>query len=197
MAGGCGASPDTHVDGADTVPVASATQPSGPSALAATACAEGALRTCKVQLPGQGSVHQCFVGKQLCTSGAWTDCQDLTALVGLRVENFAASCPPTHIPRWTSLDYVVDAPTDPSGSTAATIKVAGHPEIVLLDTQSGSGGVHGRGGAGSRDLASVLGSLLNASAIALDVTTSTTPDGDMASTAAVLLKYDCVAPASP
>jgi hypothetical protein len=142
-------------------------------------------------------VQQCFVGKQLCTSGAWTECQDPTALVGSRVVPFVASCPSTHIPRWTSLDYVVDAPTDQSGSSAATITVADHREIVLVDTQSGSGGVHGRGGAGSRDLASVLGSLLNAPAIALDVTTSTTPDGDMASTAAVLLKYDCVAPAAP
>jgi hypothetical protein len=139
-------------------------------------------------------VQQCFVGKQLCTSGAWTECQDPAALVGARVEPFVASCPSTLVPRWTSLDYVVDAPGDASGPSAATIAVSGHPEIVLLDTTSRDG-AHAAGGAGSRDMTTVLGSLSSQPALALDVTTSTTPDGDMAATATVSLHYECVAAA--
>jgi hypothetical protein len=186
----CGSSPQSLTDGAGETRGASAT-PSGPEATAnASVCVEGALRTCTVELPTQGSVHQCFSGKQLCTGGAWSDCQDPSVLVGVRTEPFAAACPAGASPRWTTLDYTVDVPGNASGGADVAITVAGHPELVLFTAQSA-----GRGStehsAGSLDVGPELNALADQADLSLQIATTTTPDGAMAATAQATLKYSC------
>jgi hypothetical protein len=147
-------------------------------------------------LPTQGTIHNCFSGKQLCTAGAWSDCQDPSTLVGLRAQQFVASCPATYVPRWTTLDYSVDAPANASGAAPVTIALAEHPEVVLLDTRANDG-VPQKGGAGSRDVQALLGPFSSDSTLILQVLTSTTPDGDLASTAKLSADYGCVSGAHP
>jgi hypothetical protein len=191
----CGGSPESLSDGAgDPQNAAATTTPSGPAATqkgAAAICAQGTLRACTVQLPSQGSVHQCFSGKQLCSAGAWTDCQDPSVLFGVRFEPFAASCPAGASGRWTTLDYVVDAPANASGSADATITVEGHPEIVLFAT--GSAGA-ASAGEGTVDLGPLLDVLANQAKLTLQISTTTTPDGALAATARATLKYACSTP---
>jgi hypothetical protein len=156
-------------------------------------CVQGTLRACTVQLPTQGSVHQCFSGKQLCTGGAWTACQDPSVLVGVRSQAFVASCPVGASPRWTTLDYVLDVPANASGSADVAITIAGHPELVLFTTRA-TGHASSEPGAGSVDLGTVLGALGNQGDLALEITTTTTPDGAMAATARATLTYACGTP---
>lgn len=40
-----------------------------------SACVDGEWEECRVQLPKQGDVENCFVGVRLCTGGAWSGCQ--------------------------------------------------------------------------------------------------------------------------
>jgi hypothetical protein len=40
----------------------------------AAPCTNQQVRECRVQLPQQGAVQNCFVGLQLCTNGAWGPC---------------------------------------------------------------------------------------------------------------------------
>jgi len=100
-----------------------------------------------------------------------------------------ASCPQNEVAHWTTLDYVVNAPSDTSGVAAATASLAGHPEILLLDT--GASGSAAAAGAGSLDLESVLGSLGAHPALTLAITTSTTPDGRLAASVKVSPSYEC------
>jgi hypothetical protein len=39
-------------------------------------CEDGEDRTCKVYLPSQGGVENCFVGVETCIDGRWSDCYD-------------------------------------------------------------------------------------------------------------------------
>jgi len=155
-----------------------------------TACLQGELRNCLVTLSTQGPVHNCFSGKQICSGGAWSDCTDPAALVGTRSQQFTASCLRSEVAHWTTLDYVVDAPSNASGIAAATISPAGHMEILLLDTGA-NGSPASAAGAGSIDLESVLGSLGTQPTFTLAITTSTTPDGRMAASAKVSPSYEC------
>jgi hypothetical protein len=149
-----------------------------------------------VSLPTQGAVHNCFSGKQLCSGGAWTECKDPTTLVGVRTQPFAATCPGTQVARWTTLDYVIDAPANASGAAAVTISLSGHPEVVLVDTRT-PGDAPAKGGAGSRDVEALLGALSTQPTLTLDIATSTTPDGAMAATAIASPSYDCLAKPAP
>jgi hypothetical protein len=38
-------------------------------------CLDGEWEECRVQLPKQGDVENCFVGVRLCTGGLWSGCQ--------------------------------------------------------------------------------------------------------------------------
>jgi hypothetical protein len=38
-------------------------------------CADGDWKECRVKLPKQGDVENCFVGVRLCTDGVWSACQ--------------------------------------------------------------------------------------------------------------------------
>ena len=38
-------------------------------------CVDGEWEECRVQLPKQGDVENCFVGVRLCTGGVWSHCQ--------------------------------------------------------------------------------------------------------------------------
>ena len=38
-------------------------------------CVDGEWEECRVQLPKQGDVENCFVGVRLCTGGVWSRCQ--------------------------------------------------------------------------------------------------------------------------
>jgi hypothetical protein len=135
-------------------------------------------------------VHNCFAGKELCSSGSWTACQDLAELVGVRTQNFVGSCPSGAELRWTTLDYVFDVPSNASGAAAVTVSVAGDPEVVLFDSRSaGDAPVHG--GVGSRTVDALLGALSAQSALTLQIATTTTPDGAMAATAKVVLRFGC------
>jgi hypothetical protein len=187
---GCGGSPQSLVDGAGESRGATATTPPPPAAAKNTSvCVQGALQTCTVQLGTQGTVHQCFSGMQLCSGGAWTDCQDLSVLVGVRSEAFAASCASGESSSWKTLDYVVDAPTNASGRSDVTITVAGHPELVLFTTQTQDvGAAEVRSGSLGLD---VLGALENQADLTLQITTTTTPDSAMAATARAAAKYAC------
>jgi hypothetical protein len=195
---GCGGSPQSLADGAGESPGQSlATPPSGAgtgtaaaATEAATVCVQGTLRGCLGQLPTQGTVHNCFAGKQLCSGGTWTACQDPAALVGVRTQRFVAACPSGSSVQWTTLDYVVDAPSNVSGASAATVGIAGHPDVVLLDTQS-SDGVSAKVGAGSRTIESILGALSELPGLTLEIATTTTPDGSMAATVKAELGYTC------
>ncbi len=182
----CGGSREPLRDGVATSPESPTTAPVG---LAQTACLQGELRTCLVQLSTQGTVHNCFSGKQICSGGTWSDCADPATLVGTRTRQFMASCPQNEVAHWTTLDYVVNAPSDTSGVAAATASLAGHPEILLLDT--GASGSAAAAGAGSLDLESVLGSLGAHPALTLAITTSTTPDGRLAASVKVSPSYEC------
>lgn len=51
------------------MPSASATPSSQP-------CDDGAVRDCKVVLPTQGGIANCFTGVQECVNGSWNDCHD-------------------------------------------------------------------------------------------------------------------------
>ncbi len=112
--------------------------------------------------------------------------------MGTHSQQFVAACPATHVPRWTTLDYSVDAPADASGDAAVTIALADHPDIVLLDTRANDGAPP-KGGAGSRDVVALLGSFAAQSTLTLQVSTSTTPDGNLASTATLSAHYACIA----
>jgi hypothetical protein len=41
----------------------------------AAECLDGEWEECRVQLPKQGDVENCFVGVRLCTDGVWSGCQ--------------------------------------------------------------------------------------------------------------------------
>jgi hypothetical protein len=181
----CGGSPESFVDGAGNSRAAAAT--TSPARGSASVCVQGALQSCTVQLPSQGSVHQCFSGKQLCTGGVWGNCQDPTVLVGERSEAFVASCPSGASPRWMTLDYVVDVPANASGEADVAITIAGHPELVLFT----AGPTAASSAAGSIDLGPVLGTLGTAADLTLQFVTTTTPDGAMAATARGTLAYSC------
>ena len=183
----CGGAREPLTDGAASSHEVPVTAPLGP---AQTACLQGELRTCLVQLPAQGSIHNCFSGKQICSGGAWSSCTDPATLVGTRTQQFTASCLPNEVAYWTTLDYVVNAPSDASGIAAATISPAGHQDIVLLDTGV-SGSPASAAGAGSIDVGSVLGSLGMQPTLTLAITTSTTPDGRMAASVKVSPSYEC------
>jgi hypothetical protein len=38
-------------------------------------CVDGDWKECRVKLPKQGDVENCFVGVRLCTDGVWSGCQ--------------------------------------------------------------------------------------------------------------------------
>lgn len=38
-------------------------------------CVDGEWEECRVKLPKQGDVENCFVGVRLCTDGVWSGCQ--------------------------------------------------------------------------------------------------------------------------
>jgi hypothetical protein len=107
------------------------------------------------------------------------------------VQNFVASCPLSQVARWKTIDYVIDAPSNPSGAAAVTIGVAEDPGIVLLDTRSMPDPGAERSTA-SQAVEALLGTLATQSTLMLEVTTTTTPDGAMAATATVNAVYDCV-----
>lgn len=186
--GACGGSPHSLVDGAGESQGARTSVDQ--STTQAIACVQGTLRDCTVQLPTQGAVHNCFSGKQLCSGGSWTNCQDPSTLVGVRTQTFTASCPAGETIRWTTLDYALDTPTNPSGVAAVTMSVAGHPELPLLDVSSIDLATD-QGGAGSRNVGPLLGALAGQAELALQITTTTTPDGAMAATATGTLSYSC------
>jgi hypothetical protein len=187
----CGSSPGSYVDGAGSSRASSATATSAPES--AAVCVQGTLRSCTAQLPAQGTVHQCFSGKQLCSAGAWGDCQDPTVLFGARSEAFAASCPAGASPRWTTLDYVVDVPANASGGADVAIAVAGNPQLVLFT----AGPTDHPSAAGSVDLGPVLGALGTEANLTLQLVTTTTPDGAMAATARATAVYACDPGPSP
>jgi hypothetical protein len=116
--------------------------------------------------------------------------------VGPRVQDFVASCPASQVSRWTNIDYVIEVPSNASGASAVTIGVAEHPEIVLLDTHSADNPTGARSAA-SRSLEPLLGGLASESTLTLEVTTTTTPDGEMAATVVVNATYDCVPKSAP
>jgi hypothetical protein len=148
---------------------------------------QGTLKACTVQLPAQGTIHQCFSGKQLCSGGAWGACLDPSVLVGVRSESFAAACPAGASPRWTTLDYVVDVPANASGGSDVSIAVAGQPQLVLFT----AGPTDVTSATGSVDLGPVLGTLGTEADLTLQFVTTTTPDGAMAATARGTLAYSC------
>jgi hypothetical protein len=197
----CSGSPRNLSEGAGESPGAPTRVPVDQSAAeGAVFCVQGALRSCLVQLPTQGTIHNCWVGKQLCSGGTWTDCQDPSSLVGVRTQTFTASCLAGDTIRWTTLDYVVDAPADRSGVASVTIAVAGHPDFALLDVRSNDPSlVKGlvKGGAGSLNIEPLLGALSAQSDLTLQITTTTTPDGAMASTATAELSYACSSGPAP
>src|SRR5579864_867934 len=184
--GACGGSPQSLVDGAGESQGAPTSVDQ--STTQAIVCVQGTLRDCTVQLPTQGTVHNCFSGKQLCSGGAWTDCQDPSTLVGVRTQTFTASCPVGETIRWTTLDYALDTPNNPSGVATVTMSVAGHPELALLDGSSTDPATV-QGSAGSRNIETLLGALAGQPDLTLQITTTTTPDGTMAATATGTLSY--------
>jgi hypothetical protein len=183
----CGGSREPLTDGAAT---SRESPTAAPVALPQTACLQGELRTCLVQLSTQGPVHNCFSGKQICSGGTWSNCTDPATLVGTRTQQFTASCLQNEVAHWTTLDYVADAPSDASGVAAATISPAGHPEILLVDTAA-AGTAASAGGAGSLDMATVLGSLGVQRMLTLAITTSTTPNGRLAASVKASPNYEC------
>ena len=192
----CSGSPRNLSEGAGESPGAPTTVAAPQSATeGAIFCVQGALRSCLVQLPTQGTIHNCWVGKQLCSGGTWSDCQDPSSLVGVRTQTFTASCLAGDTIRWTTLDYVVDAPADRSGVASVTIGVAGHPDFTLLDVSSDPSLV--KGGAGSLNIEPMLGALSAQRDLALQITTTTTPDGAMAATATARLSYACSSGPAP
>jgi len=40
-----------------------------------TTCTDQQVRECRIELGQQGTVNNCFVGLQLCTSGSWGPCE--------------------------------------------------------------------------------------------------------------------------
>jgi len=56
--------PNTPTDGPFMVPIGSP-------------CTEGETQTCKVLLPAHGSIHPCFVGRQICIGSKWGPCEEL------------------------------------------------------------------------------------------------------------------------
>jgi hypothetical protein len=191
--GASSVAPSTAASGAAST---TAGNPVDPTSTAAGLCVEGRLRSCLVHLPTQGSVQNCFSGEQLCSGGVWTSCQAPGALVGARAQNFVASCPAAETARWTMIDYEIDAPSNASGAAAVTIGVAEHPEVVLLDTRSANGPGAGKTAA-TRPVEAVLAGLASQSTLMLEITTTTTPDGEMAATATVTAVYDCVPKSAP
>lgn len=189
--GACGGAPGVQSDamGTSAYTEGAATSEAANPPPAAPDCVQGSLRTCRVALPTQGDVHNCFSGQQLCTGGVWSDCQDPATLVGARSQQFSAACPATYGVRWTILDYVVDTPANASGAAAVTVSLADHPDVVLLDTSATD---DAPANAGSLDLSSTLGSLSNQPTLTLAITTSTTPDGTLAATATVTPSYECI-----
>jgi len=180
----CGGASEPLADGI-------ATSHDNPTAVGPTqpACLQGELRTCLVQLSTQGPIHNCFSGKQICSGGTWSDCTDPANLVGTRTQQFTASCVQNETPHWTTLDYVVDSPSDASGASGATFSPAGHAEITLFDTRAG--GSPASASAGSLDLESILGSLGAQPTLTLAITTSTTPDGRLAASVKVSPSFEC------
>lgn len=61
------ASFDSHAAGGRGAADANATKPG-------LACESGTVIECKVQLPSQGDVSNCFVGLQVCTDQLWSEC---------------------------------------------------------------------------------------------------------------------------
>jgi hypothetical protein len=186
----CGGSPRNLVEGAVESHGAPANLPALQSTTdEAIVCVQGTLRNCLVQLPTQGTIHNCWVGKQLCSSGTWTECQDPSSLVGVRTQSFTASCAAGDSIRWTTIDYVLDAPADTSGGASVTISVADHPEFAPLVSSSDPALI--KGGAGSRNIEPLLGSLSTQPDLTLQITTTMTPDGAMAATGSAQLSYAC------
>jgi hypothetical protein len=46
----------------------------------AAVCTDGETQKCKVKLPSQSGVNNCFVGEQLCEGGQWGPCSDPSEL---------------------------------------------------------------------------------------------------------------------
>jgi hypothetical protein len=83
----CGGASDDHPEYADfDAPVEStAAEPQAEPTPTGTAepekgrpaaCVEGDVKECRIPLPSQGSVKNCFVGVRTCTGGVWSACQD-------------------------------------------------------------------------------------------------------------------------
>ena len=47
-----------------------------------SACTDGETQKCKVKLPSQSGVNNCFVGVQLCEGGQWGPCSDPSDVQG-------------------------------------------------------------------------------------------------------------------
>lgn len=61
--------------GTGTVDVGGSSGSGGAGPVAAV-CADGDTQKCKVKLPSQSGVNNCFVGVQLCAAGQWGPCSD-------------------------------------------------------------------------------------------------------------------------
>lgn len=85
-------------------------------------CVDGEERDCVIPLPDQGGVHNCYAGRQVCQASVWGDCAALGASTS-SVQTFAASCPAGTAARWTKLGYVLDLPSNGSGSTEVELRV--------------------------------------------------------------------------
>jgi hypothetical protein len=51
-------------------------EPAADAETPAAVCVNGATIACRIPLPTQGNVENCFVGVRTCVAGAWSACHD-------------------------------------------------------------------------------------------------------------------------
>jgi hypothetical protein len=82
----CGGAPGEHPGPADFDPSIQSAEPaqseqSEPEAeteasIQSAACVDGQRIACRVPLPKQGNIENCFVGVRTCVAGAWSNCHE-------------------------------------------------------------------------------------------------------------------------
>ena len=72
---GCSAA-DEHAPVVMSTDTHTQAMPSASSTPVNETCTDGDVRECKVTLPTQGGVANCFTGVQDCVNGRWNDCHD-------------------------------------------------------------------------------------------------------------------------
>lgn len=180
---------------ADAPPASAPSAPSAPNTAPpaptpSAGCEDGAIRDCKVILPTQNGVENCFVGEQVCVAGAFSRCVEPERLAGTHTFSFHAECPPgTHVD-WVSIDYNLVAPRNESGPSTLSVKISGK-DADILNAAMDAPSCRGRGCAPS--FPKHLGGNARKSDVSLDVSISRTPDQKLTAVVRELVPiYECI-----